>query len=49
METAQLCKPASRLDIINVVKASCISLCVVLLTTLLFSEKHFNPPTEAAE
>ena len=44
METAQLCKPAPRLDIINVVKAARISLCVVLLTTLLIGEKHFNPP-----
>jgi hypothetical protein len=26
------------------VKAVRISLCIVLLTTLLFSEKHFNPP-----
>ena len=47
METARLCKPAFRLDIINVVKAARISLCVALLTTLLFSEKHFNPPPAA--
>ena len=29
------------------VKAARISLCVALLTTLLFSEKHFNPPPAA--
>jgi hypothetical protein len=31
----------------QVVKAARISLCIVLLTTLLFSEKHFNPPPVA--
>src|SRR5579859_1510589 len=44
METARLCKPGPRLAIINVVKAARIIGCVLLLTTLLFSEKHFNPP-----
>jgi hypothetical protein len=44
METAQLCKPALRLDIMNFVKAARIIGCVLLLATLLFSEKRFNPP-----
>ncbi|MCU1254448.1 MAG: hypothetical protein JWM83_747 [Candidatus Angelobacter sp.] len=47
MKTARLCKPAPRLDIINFVKALRILGCVALLTTLLFSEKHFNPPPAA--
>ncbi|HEV7676102.1 MAG TPA: hypothetical protein VGQ12_16345 [Candidatus Angelobacter sp.] len=47
MKTARLCKPALRLDIINFVKALRILGCVALLTTLLFSEKHFNPPPAA--
>jgi hypothetical protein len=47
MKTARLCKPALRLDIINFVKALRIFGGVALLTTLLFSEKHFNPPPAA--
>ena len=47
METARLCKPALRLDIIGCVKALRIIACVVLLSALLFSEKHFNPPPAA--
>ena len=47
MKTARLCKPALPLDIINLVKALRIIGCVALLTTLLFSEKHFNPPPAA--
>ena len=47
MESERLCKPARRLDIIGLVKASRIAACVALLTTLLFSEKHFSPPPAA--
>ena len=47
METAWLCKPARRLDIIRPVKARRIAACIALLTTLLFSEKHFSPPPAA--
>ena len=47
METRRLCKPAHRLDIINCVRALRIALSVALLTTLLFGEKHFNPPPAA--
>jgi hypothetical protein len=47
METEQLCKPARGLDIIRPVKARRIAVCVALLTTLLFSEKHFTPPPAA--
>lgn len=47
METASLCKLVQRLDIINSVKAGRIAACIVLLTTLLFSEKHFSPPPVA--
>jgi hypothetical protein len=47
METARLCKPGRRLDIIDFVKPAKIAVCVALLSTLLFSEKHFNPPPAA--
>jgi hypothetical protein len=47
MKMARLCKPALPLDIIKCVKAARIAVCVVLLATLLFSEKHFNPPPAA--
>jgi hypothetical protein len=47
MEMAQLCKPALQLDIINLVKAARVTICMVLLTTLLFGEKRFNPPPAA--
>jgi hypothetical protein len=47
MESARLCKPTRRLDIIELVKTPRIIVCVALLTTLLFSEKHFSPPPAA--
>jgi len=47
METARLCKPVRLLDIIDLVKRARIAACVVLLTGLLFSEKHFSPPPAA--
>ncbi|HEY2496904.1 MAG TPA: hypothetical protein VGK24_07535 [Candidatus Angelobacter sp.] len=47
METAPLCKPARQLDIIKSVKAARIIVCVAVLTTVLFGEKHFNPPPAA--
>lgn len=48
METAGMCKPAlAPLDIIKLVKAVRIAACITLLTTLVFSEKHFNPPPAA--
>lgn len=47
METAKLCKPAPRLGYNQLVKALRIVASVALLTTLLFSEKHFNPPPAA--
>jgi hypothetical protein len=47
MKTTPLCKLARRLDIIGVVKATRIIACVALLTTLLYSEKHFSPPPAA--
>lgn len=47
METVRLCKPARRLDIIHLVKPAWIAASLVLLTGLLFSEKHFNPPPAA--
>lgn len=47
METAGLCKPARQLDIIKSVKAARIIVCIAVLTTLLFGEKHFNPPPAA--
>ncbi|MBZ5505624.1 MAG: hypothetical protein LAO78_09060 [Acidobacteriia bacterium] len=47
METARLCKLTGKLDIIGDVKTARVTVCVALLTTLLFSEKHFNPPPAA--
>jgi hypothetical protein len=47
METAKLCKLAPRLGYNQLVKALRIVASVALLTTLLFSEKHFNPPPVA--
>src|ERR1700722_6526134 len=47
METARLCKPGPALDIIRLVKTSRIVVCLAMLSTLLFSEKHFNPPPAA--
>jgi hypothetical protein len=47
METAKLCKLAPRLGYNQLVKALRIVASVALLTTLLFSEKHFNPPPAA--
>jgi hypothetical protein len=35
------------LDIIKLVKAVRIAACIALLTTLVFSERHFNPPPAA--
>ena len=35
------------MDIIKLVKAVRIAACIALLTTLVFSEKHFNPPPAA--
>jgi hypothetical protein len=45
MESSPLCKHWRSLDIIEAVKAARIAVSVALLTTLLFSEKHFSPPT----
>ena len=42
MEMARLCKPLR--DIIGAMRALRIAVCVGLFTTMLFSEKHFNPP-----
>jgi hypothetical protein len=47
MKTERLCKPALPLDIIGFVKAVRIIVCMAVLTTLLFSERHFNPPPAA--
>ncbi len=47
METAGLCKPHGGLDIIRSVRAAKIAASLVLLTALLFSQKHFNPPPAA--
>jgi hypothetical protein len=48
METAKLCNPVpARLDIIRLVKAVRIAASIALLTTLVFSERHFNPPPAA--
>jgi hypothetical protein len=47
METERLCKPALPLDIIKPVKSVRTIVCVALLTALVFSEKHFNPPPAA--
>jgi hypothetical protein len=47
METARLCKPVPALDIIRLVKTSRIVICLAMLSTLLFSERHFNPPPAA--
>jgi hypothetical protein len=47
METAKLCNLAPRLGYNQLVKALRIVVSVALLTTLLFSEKHFNPPPVA--
>lgn len=44
METARLCKPGVQIAIIDSVRAPKIAACLVLLSALLFSEKHFNPP-----
>lgn len=42
-----MCKPAAWLDIIGNMRAARIVASVALLTTLLFGEKHFNPPPAA--
>jgi hypothetical protein len=44
METAALCKPGLRMDIIGSVRTAKIAAGLVLLTALLLGEKRFNPP-----
>jgi hypothetical protein len=48
METSRLCKPCRRVDIIKSVRAYWTAAAfLALLSTLLFGEKHFNPPPAA--
>lgn len=47
MESAGLCKPAFLIAIIICVKARRTAAALLFLTTLLFAEKHFNPPPAA--